>query len=710
MSLGTTPREFDAAAITNGSALGGPVALLGMYALRPGTIFADEYRVIGPLSEGGMGAVYAVEQASTGKKRALKTMHVRLVHDPMLRERFRQESRVGSLIASEHVVEVIAAGVDHESGMPWLVMELLEGEDLATYASRVGALTPTEVVPLLDQLCHALGAAHDAGIVHRDLKPENVYLCRSNRADVSFTVKVLDFGIAKVLSLGGATSTAAIGTPLWMAPEQAGAEGKICPATDVWALGLMVFRLLSGRPYWLSAQTIDLNAANLLREVLLDAVHPASQRSNQIGGASLDPRLDAWFSRCLTRDPAQRIPDARRAWADLRPVLSNASKEIGFAATVASTTVEERVATPPQEDEHPMVSGSPLTRVSRSVRIVLGVLGLLAVVGAATAGRAMWLHGQQTSATELGTVVAVDSNSRATNSASPSLMGELAPNSVRKNAAMETSACTQLRKRGAAVSETSSERTELFRRALDHCRKAESLWAIVAKKHHGEVDIEDRFWLAHARHEVVWLRVALGETLTEVDWSRAQQAAVAVRDSENAGQRLEPAAFYAVDLAFLQVEQDQLSYRQSRGKRGLEPRSGPKQRNENGKVVIEREPLPAAIRAWNIAQQEYIDRVPFDKDIWHRSVIFEFQIGVSYYDYGQLDIAASRLTPVYEKHCWQHVEGFEAWRRLVDIARWTADQDRLESLLSSARARTCARTDEQRVTEREILGSKVALP
>jgi hypothetical protein len=592
--------------------------------------------------------------------------------------------------------------------MPWLVMELLEGEDLAAYASRVGSLTPTGIVPLLDQLCHALGAAHDAGIVHRDLKPENVYLCRSHRADVSFTVKVLDFGIAKVLSLGGATSTGAVGTPLWMAPEQAGAEGRICPATDVWALGLVVFRLLSGRPYWLSAQTIDVSAANLLREVLLEPVHPASQRSKQVGGASLDPRLDAWFSRCLTRDPAQRFPNARQAWADLRPLLSEAGNEIGFAATVAITAAEEQAATPAQVDEAPMVSGSPRTRVSR--RIVLGVLGLLAVVGAATAGRTIWQHGRQGSATEMETLVAVDSDSRATNSASPSSKG-VTMGRIRHDAAVETNTCTQLKNKGAYDSEMDGE---LLKRALQHCRKAEGLWASVVEKHEGQVPIEDRFWLAHARHEVVWLRVALaetlGETLTEVDWSRAEQAAVAVRDSGNAGPRLEPAAYYAVNLAFLQVEQDRLLYRQSGGKRGLEPRSGPKQRIENGKVVIEREPLPAAKRTLNIAMQEYIDRVPLDKDVSHRSVLFEFQIAVSYYEYGHLDVAANRLEPIHKKHCWRHVEGFEAWRRLVDIARWTADQDRLQSLLSSARARTCARTDVQRVKEREILEGKVASP
>src|ERR1700690_4278358 len=110
--------------------------------LPPGTIFATDYRVIQPLSEGGMGAVYVAEQLSTGKQRALKLMLPQLVADPKLRARFEQEARIGSKLESEHVIEVVAAGVDHDTGMPWLAMELLRGEDLATYMQHHGALQP----------------------------------------------------------------------------------------------------------------------------------------------------------------------------------------------------------------------------------------------------------------------------------------------------------------------------------------------------------------------------------------------------------------------------------------------------------------------------------------------------------------------------------------------------------------------------------------
>src|SRR4051794_7624024 len=119
-----------------------------------------------------MGAVYVALQLSTNKRRAIKLMLDLRSDDPDLIKRFEQEAKVGALIASEHVVDVIAAGVDAQTRAPWLAMELLDGEDLGTYSDRVGALAPSEVREILGQLCHALAAAHQIPIVHRDLKPQ----------------------------------------------------------------------------------------------------------------------------------------------------------------------------------------------------------------------------------------------------------------------------------------------------------------------------------------------------------------------------------------------------------------------------------------------------------------------------------------------------------------------------------------------------------
>jgi formylglycine-generating enzyme required for sulfatase activity/tRNA A-37 threonylcarbamoyl transferase component Bud32 len=280
--------------------------------LTPGSIFAGEFRVVRPLAEGGMGAVYEVEQVHTGAARALKIMHPQLVNDDKLRARFVQEARVSALIESDHVVQVVGAGVDAETGAPWLAMELLKGETLAAFLHRRGALATWEVREIFSQLCHALIAAHEGGVVHRDLKPENIFLGVPRREGVSFTVKVLDFGIAKLVAEANQTHTAAIGTPLWMAPEQTETGTAVRPATDVWALGLLAFHCLTGMHYWRAANFGRISAAALLREVVLDPLVAASDRASEYGrGDRIPPGFDGFFARCVVRDLDGRYASAR---------------------------------------------------------------------------------------------------------------------------------------------------------------------------------------------------------------------------------------------------------------------------------------------------------------------------------------------------------------------------------------------------------------
>ncbi len=274
--------------------------------------------MVRPLSAGGMGAVYVVEQLSTQKLRALKLMHPQLAADEASRRRFDQEARVGARIPSDHIVEVTAAGIDAASGAPYLVMELLEGEDLETTLRRRGALAPGEVAQVMDQICHAVGSAHAAGIVHRDLKPANVFLATARRTDAAFTVKVLDFGIAKLVS-EQSVETAAMGSPLWLAPEQT-ERRPVTPATDVWALGLIAYTLLTGRSYWKTAAQPDASLMHVMREVLFDPIDPASSRAAS-QGAHLPTAFDRWFARCVAREPTARYQNAGQLFADLAPLL-----------------------------------------------------------------------------------------------------------------------------------------------------------------------------------------------------------------------------------------------------------------------------------------------------------------------------------------------------------------------------------------------------
>jgi len=335
--------------------------------LNAGSIFAGEYRVLRPLAEGGMGAVYEVEQVGTGAMRALKIMHPQLVNDEKLRARFVQEARVSALIESDHVVQVVGAGVDTATGAPWLAMELLRGETMAQNLSRRGGLALWELRDVFSQLCHALAAAHDVGVVHRDLKPENIFFGVARREGASFTVKVLDFGIAKLVAEAHHTHTAAIGTPLWMAPEQTEVGMAVRPATDVWALGLLAFYCLTGMHFWRVANAERLSAAALLREVVLDPIVSASERASEYGrGDRVPPGFDGWFARCVVRDMDKRFANAREAREALEQIITiSTSAPLGIAPPVRSALIVQPTPFPPGARE-----ATTLDDVSRGATLV----------------------------------------------------------------------------------------------------------------------------------------------------------------------------------------------------------------------------------------------------------------------------------------------------------------------------------------------------
>jgi len=369
--------------------------------LPPGTLFAHDFRVVRPLADGGMGSVYVVEQLSTGRERALKLMHPQFVADPNNRRRFADEARAGSRIESDHVVEVIASGVDEASGVPWLAMELLQGETLFDRVEKRGAAPPSEAYEILRQVCHALGAAHRAGLVHRDVKPENIFLASTRREGATVMVKVLDFGIAKVIQDARGTATGSMGTPLWMAPEQSDPHGQIGPPTDVWAIGLVAFYLLTGRSFWTTGSLSGSSVAAMMREMLFEPIPPASARAAQLGVGSLVPAgFDPWFARAVQREATARFPDASAAVQSLEVALLGGgpartvpipASAIGVAATVAmpaflpQTLNAGAVPSPPLQPSYLGVSPSaasatPARHRSRAPWI-LGAALLLAAGG-----------------------------------------------------------------------------------------------------------------------------------------------------------------------------------------------------------------------------------------------------------------------------------------------------------------------------------------
>lgn len=252
-----------------------------------------------------MGAVYEVHDNVTNGSRVLKVMLPHAQDNESLRARFAEEARFSGSIESDHVVRTFDAGIDDDTGLPFLVMELLRGEELGKMLVRKHHLAPSDVITYLHQAALALDKTHAAGIVHRDLKPENLFLTR--RDDGSPCLKILDFGIAKLVQEGqAAASTMAIGTPMYMAPEQAEGGRAVGPRADIYSLGHVAYALLTGRPYW----TEEFNQLGSLIAFFLrlskGIAEPPSVRAAR-AGVILPQAFDDWFVQATSTNPEHRF-------------------------------------------------------------------------------------------------------------------------------------------------------------------------------------------------------------------------------------------------------------------------------------------------------------------------------------------------------------------------------------------------------------------
>jgi serine/threonine protein kinase len=297
--------------------------------LLPNQIFAGRYRVVRHIADGGMGAVYEAEHISTEARVALKLLLPQMMLVANARRRFELEAKVAARVNSEHIVKVFDAGVAPDTGSPYLAMELLAGETLAVRVREAGRLDAKTVIEVLRQVARGLDAAHGyrtaegtlQPIVHRDLKPENLFLAR--RADGSLLVKILDFGIAKVLSESTEVSQQVRGTPLYMAFEQAAGEA-VSPQTDIWAFGLVAFFALTGRRYWPAASKATGGTEALFAEILTLPLPRPSQRVRDEGLDLLLPSaFDHWLLTCIERTPSRRYGSAGLAVDALERALSS---------------------------------------------------------------------------------------------------------------------------------------------------------------------------------------------------------------------------------------------------------------------------------------------------------------------------------------------------------------------------------------------------
>ena len=271
-------------------------------------------KLVRQLGEGGMGAVWVAEHLALRTQVVVKFIASGLKSNKEAQDRFSREAAAASQVKSPHVVQTFDHGITDE-GVPYIVMELLEGRDLGQYLDREAKVPPDLVAEIVGQLARALDRAHERGIVHRDIKPGNIYLCDAGRAGEVF-VKLLDFGIAKGVELftkvdSGTKTGSMIGSPFYMSPEQILGSKDLDHRSDLWSVGVVTFEMLTGqKPF--DAETMGGLAIRIHSEPvpLASVVNP-----------DLPISVDAWFTRALARDVNARFDSAKEMAEELARAL-----------------------------------------------------------------------------------------------------------------------------------------------------------------------------------------------------------------------------------------------------------------------------------------------------------------------------------------------------------------------------------------------------
>ena len=347
--------------------------------IQVGDVVAGKYRVDRVLGEGGMGIVVAATHEQLDERVALKFLRPIVASNPEIVQRFVREARAAVKIRSEHVARVLDVGT-LASGTPYMVMEYLDGQDLAQTLAGRGPLPVSETVTYVLQACEAVAEAHSLGTIHRDLKPANLFLAR--RPNGRPVVKVLDFGISKVASTGDhaalTNASAMMGSPSYMSPEQMVAAGSVDVRADVWALGVVLYELLAGRLPFV-AETMP----ELVGMILQGAYTPVAALRPDV-----PPGLQATIDRCLQKDRTFRHANVAELAAGLVPFgpprsdlsLERITHVLGLSGG-AGHTVSASMAPPPQAGAQtfsPMISSKAGPTRRRLLLLIPAPLLLLA--------------------------------------------------------------------------------------------------------------------------------------------------------------------------------------------------------------------------------------------------------------------------------------------------------------------------------------------
>lgn len=305
------------------------------------------------LGEGGMGAVYLAEHPRIGRQVAIKILSSYIAAQPQVAQRFEAEAKLITRIEHPNIIEIFDFG-SLEDGSLYYIMEVLKGRELAYVIRKNKKMTPAEAWPYVEQVCAALQAAHELGVIHRDLKPENIFVLDKE----PLTIKILDFGIAKLLETAGGVSLTntgmVMGTPLFIAPEQAAGEpDRISPRTDIYSLGVMLYWMLSSKLPFTGTAPGRVMAAHISEKPPPILEHEPA----------LPQALAALVHRCLEKEPNDRpdsVQEVAAAFAQAMeadesqaaPLVTRADEEASPATEeCAATTIDPVVDIPANEEE-----------------------------------------------------------------------------------------------------------------------------------------------------------------------------------------------------------------------------------------------------------------------------------------------------------------------------------------------------------------------